>query len=281
MDIQLSAMGIKASSLALIGSPIIQSKSDHYHNALLTSLGRRERYFKLDIQPYELSDFLAAAKQRSMLGLSVTTPLKECIIPLLDDVDEEARAIGAVNTVKFVNGLAMGYNTDVKGVLHAITHQYPKELVGKRVLILGAGGAAKAIAWGLSKAGMHITIANRTFEKAERLALSLNARVCAFETLDPILAQCDFLINATTVGMVSNKMIIHPSRVPSHVVVMDSVAFPQNEWIATLAKQGCLTLSGKLFWIFQAIEQYKIWYDDTVNLRSAFSSLQHAVEDIA
>lgn len=281
MDIQLSTMGIKASSLALIGSPVIQSKSDHYHNALLSSLGRKERYFKLDIQPFELSDFLTTAKQRSMLGLSVTMPLKECIIPLLDYVDEEARDIGAVNTVKFDNGLAMGYNTDVKGVMHAITHHYHKDLVGKRALILGAGGAAKAIAWGLAKAGMHVTIANRTFEKAQQLAIPLNAHACSFDTLDPILAQCDFLINATPVGMMSAQMIIHPSRVPSHVVVMDSVAFPQNEWISTLAKQGCLTISGKLFWIFQAIEQYKIWYDDTVNLTSAFSNLQHAVEEIA
>jgi len=281
MDIQLSAMGIKASSLALIGSPVIQSKSDHYHNALLTSLGRKERYFKLDIQPYELVDFIAAAKKCNMLGLSVTMPLKECIIPLLDFVNEEARDIGAVNTVKFVNGLAMGYNTDVKGVMHAITHHYHKDLVGKRALILGAGGAAKAIAWGLAKAGMHITIANRTFEKAHQLAISLNARACSFDTLAPVLAECDFLINATSVGMMNRQMIIHPSHVPSHIVVMDSVALPQNEWITSLSKQGCLTLSGKLFWIFQAIEQYKIWYDDRVNLTSAFSKLQHAVEEIA
>ena len=266
-------------NLGLIGYPVSHSKSDRYHNDFLSDLGLSERYGKFSVKPEQLNDFLLEAKQNAMRGLSVTMPLKECIIPLLDEVDEAAKSIGAVNTVKFINGKTFGYNTDAQGALEAIKHWYPHPLTDKKAIIVGAGGVAKAIAWVLAKAGMHIVIANRSMEKAVTLAKALNAQVCSLDALGSLLEiQCDFLIQATSLGMLDQEMIIDPSFIPSQIVVFDVVPTPQNGWLEKLSQKGCLTISGKVFWIFQAIEQYKIWYDEKLDLSSAFSIFQKSIE---
>lgn len=266
--------------LALIGDPIAHSKSDRYHNYFLSSMHHAARYGKVEINACTLENYLRQAKQSAMLGLSVTMPLKESIIPLLDHIDATALRIGAVNTVKLIDGKALGYNTDIAGAIQSIQHIYHQPLAGKKALIIGAGGVAKAVACGLIDAGVHTTITNRTYEKAVDLAKILDAKACTMDQLKAILqSDCDILIQATSVGMQNNSTIVNPDYIPAHVIVLDVVSAPQNGWLDTLAHKGCTTISGKLFWIFQAIEQYKIWFDDTLDLSSAFSLLQQAIND--
>lgn len=249
-------------TLGLIGRPVKQSQSDVYHNRFLSHIGLPERYGKFELLPEQLPQFMIEAK-KNMLGLSVTMPFKEQIIPLLDEIDDTAQKIGAVNTVKFLNGKSYGYNTDGKGALQAIQHINPHPLNNKYAVIVGAGGAAKAIAWELFYAKMEIIIVNRNFEKASALAKSLNAQALPLSSLASIInTKCNLLIQATSVGMLDQNVIIPADKIPSHITVFDVLSAPKNQWLHQLAQQGSLTISGKLMWTFQAIEQYKIWFPE-------------------
>lgn len=248
-------------TLGLIGNPVKQSQSDIYHNRFLSHIGFLDRYEKFELSFEELPQFITNAKRNNMIGLSVTMPFKEQIIPLLDEIDETAQRIGAVNTVKFINGKSYGYNTDGKGALQAIQHIDHRPLNNKYAVIVGAGGAAKAIAQTLSHAGMKITIVNRHFEKASVLAQTLKAQALPLSQLaSAIKTKCDLLIQATSVGMLDQDSIIPAHAIPSHMTVLDVLSAPKNQWLEQLAQQGALTVSGRLMWIFQAIEQYKIWF---------------------
>lgn len=247
--------------LGLIGIPVKQSLSDIYHNRFLTHLGRPERYEKIELSPEQLASFITEAKQHK-LGLSVTIPFKEQILSLLDSIDETAQKIGAVNTIIFKAGKAYGYNTDGIGALQAIQYIDARPLAKKRAIIVGAGGAAKAIAWALSEANMEIIIVNRSHEKARSLAKNLNAQALPLEDLASVVqTKCDLLVQATSVGMLDQSTILPAEKIPSHVTVFDVLIEPKNQWLKQLAKQGSLTISGKLMWMFQAIEQYKIWFE--------------------
>jgi shikimate dehydrogenase len=248
-------------TLGLVGCPVKQSQSDVYHNRFLSHIGRHERYGKFELLAEQLPQFIIDAKQ-NMIGLSVTMPFKEQIIPLLDEIDETAQKIDAINTVKFMNGKAYGYNTDGKGALQAIQHIDPRPVNKKYAVIVGAGGTAKAIAWELSHAGMEIIIVNRHFEKARALAKSLQAQALPLSELASVVStKCDLFIQATSVGMFDQSTIISAEKIPSHITILDVLATPKNQWLNQLAQQGSLTISGKLMWRFQALEQYKIWFE--------------------
>lgn len=250
--------------LALIGYPISHSKSDVYHNRFIAEWGLHAHYDKFEVFPETLAQFLQKAKQSNMLGLSVTMPLKTEILPLLDHVDERARAIGAVNTVKFHAGKAWGYNTDALGAYQTLLSPPSpfRTLQGKKAILLGAGGVARAITWELLHAGAHVTLINRTPATARTLAHTMGAYAATWEAIPALLSQVDLLVNATSVGMLDANMILEPALIPSSVTVFDVISAPKNNWIDILTKQGNPTLSGKQFWQFQAMEQYKIWYGD-------------------
>ena len=248
--------------LALIGTPIKQSMSDVYHRAFFRQMNIVANYEKIELNSDQLGSFISSAKS-SHLGLSVTMPLKEAIIPYLDVVDHTAMHIGAVNTVKFFNHQAYGWNTDGKGALRAIYAKYGENLRDKQAVIVGAGGVAKAIAWELTLAGMKLTIVNRDIEKALHLSKRIEANVAPIQELEKIIqTQCDLLIQATSVGMTDENWILSPDKIPSSVAVFETISAAQNQWLSTLANQGSLTISGKQMWRHQAIEQYKLWFDD-------------------
>lgn len=262
--------------LALIGHPITNSQSHRHHQSFIETQGLQADYNKIDVLPEQLPDFLAQAKQY-MAGLSVTMPLKTVILPLLDEVHPRAKEIGAVNTVKFTEGKAIGYNTDSMGALKALQKQHPESLAGKNVIIVGAGGVAKAIAWALHQQGVQLTIINRTLARAEALAAPLNARVARYNQLPQAIGTCDVLIQATSIGMFDSQAICPAPEVPRHVLVMDVLSSPANQWLERLSQQGNLTASGRHFWIYQAIEQYNIWYDNQIDMSDAFNIFQNSM----
>ena len=267
--------------LALIGTPIKQSMSDVYHRAFFRQMNIVANYEKIELNSDQLGSFISSAKS-SHLGLSVTMPLKEAIIPYLDVVDHTAMHIGAVNTVKFFNHQAYGWNTDGKGALRAIYAKYGENLRYKQAVIVGAGGVAKAIAWELTLAGMKLTIVNRDIEKALHLSKRIEANVAPIQELEKIIqTQCDLLIQATSVGMTDENWILSPDKIPSSVAVFETISAAQNQWLSTLANQGSLTISGKQMWRHQAIEQYKLWFDDInkISDNDLFQVLSQAMKE--
>lgn len=259
----------------LIGDPVSQSISDETHNPLMKHLHLNAVYVKVIVKPDELPEFMSLAKQLPFKGLSVTMPLKEHIIPFLDHVDREAHDIGAVNTLLFEGGKVSGFNTDGKGALNAIEQECP--VIGKRIVLLGAGGAAKAIAYEAHRRGAILTILNRDHDKAHRLASRVG---CIGKGLDQ-LADCvkegyDIVINSTPVPMPIDAEAILPQT-----IVMDIKTKPKEIPFLTSAKnKGCKVIYGYRMFIEQAIGQFSVWFKNQLNLEECRSILEEAAEKV-
>jgi shikimate dehydrogenase len=181
--------------LCVIGDPVGHSLSPRLHQGFIEKTGVDYDYGICPVRPAELTDFVRRAKAGDWAGFNVTMPHKQAILPLLDELTEEARRIGAVNTVKIENGRAIGHNTDGQGFLNSLRENH-FALRGKTVLLLGSGGAARAIAMTLAGEGCRVAIYNRTAEKAEALAAC-----CGGDAVSSPLLPWHLLVNATCCGM--------------------------------------------------------------------------------
>lgn len=179
------------------------------HNAALAQLGLNGVYVAFDVAPERLRDAVIGLHALGVGGVNCTIPLKEALIPLMDELSEEAAFIGAVNTIEFRDGRRIGHNTDAPGFLSAL-RAAGAEPEDKQVLVLGAGGSARAVAVALVGTGAQVTIANRTAERAGELAAELNAKfdtervraVALDETaLVPVVSQSEIVVNTTSLGM--------------------------------------------------------------------------------
>ncbi|MBI2742435.1 MAG: shikimate dehydrogenase [Chlamydiales bacterium] len=247
----------------LIGDPVDQSISHLTHNKRLREIGADGVYIKISLKTNELPEFLTLARQLPFKGLSVTMPHKEAILPLLDELSEEARAIQAVNTLIFKNGRIRGENTDGLGALDLLG---PVE--GKRLVILGAGGTALAIAYEAKRRGGEVLILNRTPARAERAASQLSCEGDGMEKIEEIFKRgYEILINATPVGMPPNDQTlpIDPRWILPGSMVMDVVSTPGSSLGMTpllqeAQKRGCMLMSGKALFFAQAAHQFKLWF---------------------
>ena len=238
----------------LIGNPVDKSRGYIIHNALFRQYGRNSIY--LNFQVDDLDDFMTQLSGL-LSGFSVTMPFKQQVLKYLDRVDPVAAEIGAVNTVLNRNGCLTGYNTDMTGALQAI--QARARIRDSRVTILGAGGAARAIAVGVLKAGGKVAILNRTVARAVSLAQDLGCGAGAlteFEELDT-----DILINTTSAGMVprTEETPVSAEHV-RNMVVFDAVYNPPRTMLLREAeKNGCTVIEGTEMFINQAAEQFRLW----------------------
>lgn len=161
----------------LIGNPVEQSPSHITHNALFAHLGKNALYLKISLPEEELAPFLAWAPEVGFEGLSVTAPFKEKVVALLPLLCSEAAKIGAINTIRYEKGEGRGFNTDGEGAVAALAIP----LTGKKILLIGAGGTARAIAYAARKAGALVTVTCRSEEKAEAFALALSCEMIHWE----------------------------------------------------------------------------------------------------
>ena len=238
----------------LIGNPVTQSVSDKTHN----SLGLDIVYVKLEVKPEELPQFLKYAKELSFRGLSVTMPLKETILPYLDEINQKAAEIGAVNTLSFEEGKIFGFNTDADGALNALEKEGAVSC--KEIVIIGAGGASKAIAYEAIKRGAKVTIVNRDASKAKALAEHLG---CTGKELHEIPASYDILINCTP-----SPLPIRPEAILPKTLVMDIAVRPEESPFLKEAKEkGCRTIPGYQMFIEQALGQFDLWFKDRTVLQ--------------
>lgn len=254
----------KTTIYGLIGSPVTASLSQFTHNKAMQELGVDAVYVKMHVEPSELSAFLLLAQQIGIRGISVTMPHKEHIIPFLDETDPPAASMGAVNTLVLDSNRIKGFNTDGKGALDAIEDHLLVR--GQKVVILGAGGAARAILHEALRRGAEVSIANRTFEKADRLARIYGAKACRLETLQPDYA---VLINTTP-----DPMPIDPAAICPHAVVMDIKSSPlMPELLQHAQSKRCTLVYGYEMFINQAIAQFALWFSGEA--KSLREILQH------
>lgn len=241
---------------AVFGNPVAHSLSPLMHQAALDRMGIRARYV-----PFCVTDIRQAVegiRGLNISGVSVTLPYKSAVIPYLDEVDEEARQMGAVNTVWNDRGVLKGFNTDWLGFVLSIKEHL--DIRGKRFAVLGAGGAARAVIFGLIREGGLPWILNRTDNKAEALAREFD---CPFSPWSELFRlEAEVLINTTPVGMAPAT---DQSPVPRNLLnkfpwVVEVIYNPLRTKLLKEAEEaGCRVIDGLGMFIHQGAEQLKIW----------------------
>ncbi len=256
---------------ALIGDPVEHTMSPAMHNAAFKKLGLDFAYIPFRVEPPDLARAVAGLRALNVRGFNVTIPHKVSVIPLLDSLDPAAGKIGAVNTVVNDGGRLKGYNTDGEGFLMALTAK-DIEPAGKNVVVLGAGGASRAISYVLAEKGAHLTILNRKIELdwAEDIArlikkeLRKNVRVGELvpSTLSPALEEADILVNATSVGMspAAAKSPVPSRLLRRRLLVFDIVYNPMTTRLLGEAKAaGARVIGGVEMLAWQGALAFEKW----------------------
>jgi len=247
----------------VIGDPIEHSLSPVMHNAAFRHLGMDRVYRAFRVTIENVKDAILGAKALGFGGLNVTIPLKEKALEVVN-ADPLAKEVGAVNTVDFKDGIN-GYNTDGIGAKCAL-EAHDINVKGKRVLLMGAGGAARAIAFQLAHDGAGLIIANRTASRAVKLAQDVRRVGDAIGTdmddLATLVKKVDMLINTTSVGMYPDvdKTLVTADMMRPELVVFDIVYNPiETRLLKEARKAGALTIDGVNMLVHQGAESFKIW----------------------
>jgi 3-dehydroquinate dehydratase/shikimate dehydrogenase len=252
----------------IIGNPVSHSASPAMHNAAFRALGLDFVYLPFQVEdPAEFFSRLIRADTREMdlnfRGLSVTIPHKVAVASLLDEIEEPARKIGAVNTVVIEGARLRGYNTDAEGAMGPL--EKICELRGESCAVLGAGGAARAVVYGLRERGAHVTVFARDVEKARSFEESFGARVLPFDSFASSDAR--IVINTTPVGqrLLGEGQSLVPRRsLAGRSVVYDLVYNPlDTQLLRDARKEGCRTLDGLEMLVSQAALQFQLWTGHT------------------
>jgi len=249
----------------VIGSPIGHSLSPAMHMVALRAMHVDAVYSPIEVPPKYLAPILRALILAGVEGLNVTVPLKETVIPLLDRIDPTARAIGAVNTIVIRARQTIGYNTDGVGFMHAI-NELGWRSSSTHAAILGAGGAARAVAWELTRLpGSRLTIANRHRQRAQLLVRWLRrvhprALIRAVSLDKVTLDDVDLLVNATTVGMrPSDRSPVDLSTLRRDTIVYDLVYYQQTAFVKAAHRRGCVAANGASMLLYQGAESLRLW----------------------
>lgn len=268
--------------LFVIGDPVAHSLSPLLHQTMIDQTGAAYRYDVRTVRPEELPAFVRWAKDGGCAGFNVTMPHKEAILPLLDEVDTTAASCGAVNTVCIREGRAIGHNTDGTGFLDSLAGQgfYPQ---GRTVLLLGAGGAAKAVGHALAAAGAgRVIVCARRLERVAALAAQLpgcgEGIVLAQDAIRQAAAACDLLVNATPLGMAGSPAFARLDflqAMPPHAVVYDLVYHPRRTaLLEAAARQGLRTVGGIDLLIRQAVRAFTFFTGETPDTAALYDALR-------
>lgn len=257
--------------LAVIGCPIKHSVSPPMHRAALDACGIDATYQPLEVAPDHLPAFVATLRSDGWIGVNLTVPHKEAVIPLLDLLSPESEAIGAVNTIQVREGRLVGYNTDAGGFLRSLREDGRFEPFGQDVVLLGAGGAARAVVWALARAGTgRIWVFNRHRERSVRLAEAARwwnprTEVAAADwdqdDLESKLQTSALLVNATSVGLKESDTPLPVALIPSGILVMDLIYNPRpTRLLRDAAVRGARTLDGLSMLVHQGAEAFELWF---------------------
>jgi shikimate dehydrogenase/3-dehydroquinate dehydratase type I len=240
----------------LLGNPVGHSLSTLMHNAALKKMGIEENYSAFCVQ--DIGSAMEGLRGMNIRGASVTIPFKVAVMEYLDDIDDDALEIGAVNTIVNNNGRLNGYNTDWLGLI--LTIKKAMTIRNKTFVIVGAGGTAQAAAYGIIKEGGLPVIINRTAERGKILSKKWNCPFYPFSEAGRIKADC--LINTTSVGMnpQRDKSPVSAETLAGYKYVMDVIYNPlKTKLLADAEKRGCKILSGVDMFVHQGAQQIRIW----------------------
>lgn len=248
--------------VGLLGDPVAHSLSPLMHNSAFRTLGLNYRYLAFKVSTQDLSKAIEGIRGLGLRGANITIPYKQAVLPMLDEVDIQAKRIGAVNTIINEGGRLKGYNTDTTGFLAALKG-FGFNPKGQKTVILGAGGVARAIAFALNKAGASVSIINRSLSTAQALAGEIGAT--AFESTEggygAALTGASLLVNATSLGMIPED----PSPLPSGmllpgIMVFDTVYRPrQTRLLKEAEAAGCVAIGGLEMLIEQGALAFELW----------------------
>jgi len=270
-------IGARTNILCVIGHPIEHSMSPVMHNAALNDLSLDYVYLAFDVPPPDLEKAILGYKKGNVKGINVTIPHKEAIIHYLDELDTLSKQIGAVNTVKNEGGVLLGRNTDALGAKQALIDAGFK-IKGKKALILGAGGAARAVSFALTEKIEEIIICNRTEERAIKLAKELQDKTkikatgkdMSEKTLRTLVYSVDILINTTPIGMYPEIDIspISKDLLNENLFVFDIIYNPLQTQLLKDAKEiGSKTLNGLDMFINQGALAFEWWTGKKPNVK--------------
>ena len=264
--------------IGLIGYPIKHSISPYFQQAALDNYHLDIRYELWETKPGRLESTIARLRKPHNLGANVTVPYKESVLPLLDEVEELASLIGAVNTIVKRDDKLVGFNTDARGFIQALSKERHFESEGKRAAILGAGGAARAVCFALLREkASSLVIINRTTARAEALADSLRKYMAESgletevttlpwqsSTSSETFSHCHLIVNCTTIGMKyspqEGQSPLSFEVIPKDVLVYDLVYNPYPTPLLQLArKAGADTLGGLAMLVYQGAASFELW----------------------
>jgi len=264
-----------------MGDPVAHSLSPEMQNAALRETGLEMQYARFQVSVNELKQALTLARDRDFVGANLTLSHKVHAAKFLDAIDDEARESGAVNTVAMRDGKLVGFNTDGAGFSRAIREQFSVDLRDLRVLILGAGGAGRAIAFECAREGCErLVIVNRTGEKAEMLARALQNYFSGPRVLGPVarlqtiawedaalrfqIANSDLVVNATPLGLNRSDPSPIPARLLApHLMVYDTVYLrgdSRTPLAAAAAEAGARAAAGLSMLLHQGARAFEIWF---------------------
>ncbi len=281
----------KTKIIALFGNPIAHTASPAMQNAALAKLGLDHAYIPFLVHRSKISTAIEAMRALHFLGANVTVPFKESVIPYLDELSEEAKLIGAVNTIKNEDGKLKGYNTDGLGFIEALKEVSKKFTVkNKKAVILGAGGASRAVSVALARKKVkQLVIADVDEDKAKSLAatikskLNVDARGMAPNTMQfyGFADEAELIVNATPVGMhpketecpLSNISVIHPRQ-----LIVDLIYNPTQTKLLKLAKRlGAKTQNGLGMLLYQGVLAFEIFTGEKAPITVMKKALLEAV----
>lgn len=249
----------------VIGHPIAHSRSPLIHGYWLERHGISGTYERIDIAPDDLERFVRNLPESGFIGGNVTIPHKEETCRLVDRLDEAARAVGAVNTLWLDGGAICGGNTDATGFAADLDVHASSWRSAKSALVLGAGGASRAILHALTTAGIaDIRLVNRTFARAEELSERFGTGIQAhhWQDANDLASTSDLVVNTTSVGLNGQgEMPLDVAQLPANATVVDIVYTPlQTPLLAAAAKRGLKTVDGLGMLLHQAVPGFERWF---------------------
>ncbi len=263
------------------------SISPIFQQVALDAVGIDATYEGWETAPEDLESRLESFRVEGFVGASVTIPHKESVMHLLDDVSETARLIGSVNTIVRQGGKLTGHNTDAPGFLRGLKEQGGFDSRGKRVVVVGTGGAGRAVVFGLAGEGVSsMMLVNRTVSRAERLGREVNRAYPELEVSVegeiPIGIEYDLLVNGTSVGMkhtaVEDASPVPRDRIVAGSLVYDLIYNPEETVLLKLAREvGAKTLGGLPMLVFQGAEAFTLWFGDRAPVEAMFKAAREAM----
>ncbi len=243
----------------LVGNPVGHSLSPPMHEAAYDECGLEARYVTFEPAPDEIAAAIRGAESLGITGLNVTIPFKRDVLEVVAP-DAMAERIGAVNTIDFTGAEPTGHNTDAAGAIRAL-REHDVTLEGGDAVVVGAGGAGRAVSFGLADAGATVAVANRTESSAHDLASEVpDATGHGLDDLDSLLADADVLVNATSVGMEEDATPVPADALHGDLAVLDAVYRPlETRLLRDAADAGATTVDGAWMLLYQGVEAFELW----------------------